>query len=193
MMGRERDRAPLIVGIGGGLGGESQSLVALKAALAGAEKAGAKTDLIDLQTVRLPLLEPDKNLEAYSTEVKGYIDRVGAAEGYIWASPAYHGTVSGVMKNALDFFEYLSERNPPYLYGKPVGLISTAGGTMAGVTTIQAMLHVAHALRAWVVPLSVPIHQAWRAIDKEGRFTDSAIEEKLALIGQETVRFLSRK
>jgi FMN reductase len=182
----------LVVGLGGGLGGESQSLAALKAALAACEKAGARTDLIDLQTVRLPLLEPNKPLESYSAEAKDFVARIAAADGYLWASPAYHGTISGVVKNALDFIEYLSDRRPPYLHGKPVGLISTAAGSMAAVTTIQAMQHVAHSLRAWVVPLSVPIHQAHKAIDWEGRVTDPSVMERLEMLGREVVGFLNR-
>jgi FMN reductase len=185
--------APLIVGLGGGLGSESHSLSALKVALIASEKAGARIDLINLQVVRLPLFEPDKALSGYPADVKDFIRRIAGADGYLWASPAYHGTVSGVVKNALDFVELLSDRTPPYLDGKPVGLISTAGGTMAGVTTIQALMHTAHALRAWVVPLSVPIPKAWQVIDKKGHIKDPSIEDRLRLLGEEVVRFLSRK
>ena len=180
---------PLILGIGGGLGGDSQNLIALRAALSACEKAGGKTDLIDIQALQLPMLEPNKELAEYPARVQEYVDKVAAADGYIWSSPAYHGTISGVVKNALDFIEYLSQRTPPYLDGKPVGLISTAGGTMADVTTIQALQHVAHALRAWVIPLSVPIHQAWEVIEQSGRIKEPKIEERLALLGQEMVRF----
>ena len=184
--------APLVLGLGGGLGGESQSLAALRVALNACEKAGARTDLIDLQSVRLPSLEPNKPIESYSAEAKDFVNRIAAADGYLWASPAYHGTISGVVKNALDFIEYLSDRNPPYLHGKPVGLISTAAGSIAAVTTIQALQHVAHALRAWVVPLSVPVHTAFKVIDSEGRITDPSVEDRLALLGQEVVAFLRR-
>lgn len=183
--------SPLILGIGGGLGGESQSLIALKAALSGAEKAGARIDLVDLQTVRLPMLEPDRSLEDSGPVIADFVSRIAAANGFLWSSPAYHGTLSGVMKNTLDYFEFLSRRTPPYIDGRPVGLISTAAGSMAGVTTIQSMIHVAHSLRAWVVPLNVPIHNAWRVIDKSGRITDSVIEERLHLLGGEVARFIT--
>jgi FMN reductase len=188
----DKNSAPLIVGLGGGLGSESHSLSALKVALSAAEKAGARIDLINLQVVRLPLFEPDKALSDYPADVKDFIRRIAGANGYLWSSPAYHGTVSGVVKNALDFIEFLSNLKPPYLDGKPVGLISTAGGTIAGVTTIQALMHTAHALRAWVVPLSVPIPHAWQVIDKEGHIKDSSIKDRLRLLGEEVVHFLSR-
>ncbi len=184
---------PLILGLGSGLRGESHSLVALKVALEGAEKAGGQTELIDLQTLRLPFYEPHKSLADYPSEVKTFIEKIARADGYLWSSPAYHGTVSGMVKNALDFIEFLSDRKPPYLDGKPVGLISTAGGTMAAVTTIQALIHTAHALRAWVVPLTIAIPQAWRFIDEQGRLKDPALEDRLKLLGDELVKFITRK
>jgi FMN reductase len=192
-MNPSSNKPPFVLGIGGGLRGESHSLVTLKVALEAAEKAGAQTDLVDLQTIRLPFYEPDKELSDYPAEVKRFVERIARADGYVWSSPAYHGTVSGVVKNALDFIEFLSDENPPYLDGKPVGLISTAGGTMAAVTTIQALMHTAHALRAWVVPLTVPITQAWKVMDKEGRIKDPDIENRLKLLGQELVKFIARK
>jgi hypothetical protein len=42
------------------------------------------------------------------------------------------------------------------------------------------------------VPLNVPVHNAWRVIEKDRRITDAAVEERLLLLGQEVVRFLTR-
>ncbi|HLB95193.1 MAG TPA: NAD(P)H-dependent oxidoreductase [Nitrospiria bacterium] len=184
---------PIILGLGGGLRGESHSLTVLKVTLEAVEKAGVQTELMDLQTLRLPFYEPAKTLKDYPQEVKDFIEKIARADGYVWSSPAYHGTVSGVVKNALDFIEFLSDQKPPYLDGKPVGLISTAGGTMAAVTTIQALIHTAHALRAWVVPLTIAIPQAWRLIDEQGRLKDPALEDRLKLLGNELVKFISRR
>lgn len=193
MTKESRQVPPLIVGVGGGLGGESHSLAALKVALQAAEKAGARVDLISLQTIRLPLYEPDRPLVDYPVEVNEFVQRMANADGYLWSSPAYHGTVSGVVKNAIDFVEFLSDRVPPYLDQKPVGLISTASGVVGGVTTIQTLIQTAHALRAWVVPLSVPIPQVGRVIDQQGHVTDPTIQDRLQLLGEEVVRFLSKK
>lgn len=188
-----RQSRPLILGLGGGLGPGTHSLSALKEALKAAEKGGATTDLINLKEVDLPLFNPESRISDYPPNVKDYIERVIAADGYIWTTPAYHGTVSGVVKNALDYTEYLSDRSPPYLYGKPVGLICTAGGTTAGVSTIQSLIHVAHALRAWVVPLTVPIPQAGRIINAAGEIGDPLIRERLSMLANELLGFLSKR
>jgi len=86
---------------------------------------------------------------------------VQAAQGMLWSSPLYHGTISGAFKNALDWLQLLSDRNPPYLTDKVVGLISTAGGTH-GLQAVNTMEFVVRALRGWAVPLVLPIPQAWQ-------------------------------
>jgi hypothetical protein len=51
-------------------------------------------------------------------------------------------------------------------------LISTAGGGMAAVNAIGAMVNVVHALRGVAAPLSVPVTQSWKAFDEEGNIRD---------------------
>ena len=113
-------------------------------------------------------------------------DAVFAARGMLWSSPLYHGTVSGSFKNALDWLQLLSDRNPPYLTDKVVGLISTAGGTH-GLQAVNTMEFVVRALRGWAVPLVLPIPQAWQVF-KDGRVLDKRVEEQLRALGRELAR-----
>jgi arsenic resistance protein ArsH len=64
--------------------------------------------------------------------------------------------MTGVMKNCLDWLELTSRHGRPYLTGKVVALVSWAGGTQA-MQGINAMDAVAKALRAWVLPFSIPV------------------------------------
>ena len=96
----------------------------------------------------------------------------------------YHGTVSGAFKNALDWLQLLSDRDPPYLTNKVVGLISVAGGVQ-GLQAVNTMEFAARALRAWSVPLVVPIPRAWQAFDQEGRARDEGVGRQLRSLGAE--------
>lgn len=74
----------------------------------------------------------------------------------IWLSPLYHGGIPGSMKNCLDWLELTSKNPKPYLTNQIVGLICWADGVQAmqGINNMDA---IAKALRAWVLPYSVPI------------------------------------
>jgi len=173
-----------IVGLGGSLAEYSTSLSALNVALEGARDYGADVRLFDLRELNLPMFVPGAGRPpAAALEL---CDAVAAAQGMMWSSPLYHGTISGAFKNALDWLQLLSERKPPYLTDKVVGLISTAGGTH-GLQAVNTMEFVVRALRGWAVPLVLPIPQSWQVF-KDGRLIDKRVEEQLRALGRELAR-----
>src|SRR5690242_4407365 len=142
-----------VVGLGGSLASTSQSRAALAAGLSGAEEAGAETELLDLRELDLPLYNP----EAEPTpDVLRMVEALAGADGLLWSSPLYQGSISGSFKNALDWL-HLPSGNV-YLPDKVVGLISVAGGTH-GLQAINTMEFCVRALRAWAVPLVVPVQR----------------------------------
>jgi NAD(P)H-dependent FMN reductase len=63
--------------------------------------------LLDLRKLNLPMFVSDRPVEGYPAAhqagINQLIDACRRAEVMIWASPSYHGTISGALKNALDF------------------------------------------------------------------------------------------
>jgi FMN reductase len=175
-----------IVGLGGSLAEHSSSLAALKIALQGAAEAGARTEVLDLRQLALPMYVPDQQGRVAGS-VSRLCDVVYNANGLIWSSPMYNGTISGAFKNALDWLHLLGDRKPAYLTDKVIGLISTAGGTQ-GLQVINTMEYVVRALRGWAVPLVMPIGQAWRAFDEHGQALDAHLTEQLQTLGREVFR-----
>lgn len=174
-----------VVGLGGSLSQHSNSLAALKIALQGATEAGAKIELLDIRELALPMYDPAiTNPPASVTKL---CKAVHEADGLIFSSPMYHGTISGSFKNALDWFQLLGDRKPPYLTDKVVGLISTAGGVQ-GLQAVNTMEFVVRALRGWAVPLVMPIAQAWKAFDEKGNPVDPQLTEQLHALGREVAR-----
>jgi FMN reductase len=173
-----------VVGIGGTLRGGSSSLGALRRALRAAEEAGGETELLDLRKLNLPMYEPGRRLDAYGPEVRTLVEAVRAADALILSTAAYHGTLAGVTKNALDFTQFLARDERPYLDGRVVGLISSSGGERAAANTTDAMVHVVHALRGIVAPLMVTIPRAWQRSDGEGYITDENYGRRLDKLGK---------
>jgi FMN reductase len=181
--------APTIIGLGGSLARTSRSRAALQRALGGAAAAGAETRLLDLRELDLPMYDPDS--EQPTDAAADLIESCYAADGLIWSSPLYQGTISGALKNALDWLHVLGQRDPPYLHDKVIGLISAAGGTQ-GLQAINTMEFAVRALRGWAVPYVVPVASAARVFDASGRITDESVETQLALLGGEVVRVAER-
>jgi FMN reductase len=186
---RAMARTLTIVGLGGSIASASKSRAALEVALEGAASAGANTQLLDLRELDLPMFNPeDDEPTAGAVEL---IEASHGADGMLWSSPLYQGTISGALKNALDWMRLLGGREPPYLHDKVIGLISTAGGTQ-GLQAINTMEFATRALRGWAVPYVVPVAAAARVFDAEGRLHDQAVELQLKTLGGEVVRVAQR-
>ena len=173
-----------IIGLGGSLGPNSTSLSALKLALEGAAESGAEVQVFDIRELALPFFTPGMEAPPAAVELA---EAACSAQGMIWSSPLYHGTISGVFKNAIDWLDLLRIQDPPFLTDKIIGLISTAGG-MQGLQAVNTMEFAVRSLRAWAVPLVMPISQAWQAFDELGNVRDPKIELQLRTLGREVVR-----
>ena len=163
-----------VVGLGGSLAAGSKSRAALATALAGVEEAGAETDLLDLRELDLPMYSSETEPPENVVRMVGILE---SADGLLWSSPLYQGSISGSFKNALDWL-HLPSGNV-YLTDKVIGLISVAGGTH-GLQAINTMEFCVRALRAWAVPLVVATARA--------DVMDEAMERQLKTLGSEVVR-----
>ena len=86
-------RTLTIVGLGGSLARRSRSRAALEVALEGAARAGAETLLHDLRELKLPMYEPDD--DEPTPAAAHLIESCYGADGMLWSSPMYQGTISG--------------------------------------------------------------------------------------------------
>jgi FMN reductase len=179
---------PLIVGIGGTIGAVSSTERALRIALDAVEREGFATRLFGGEDMaRLPLYDP--RAKSRTSQEREFVDAVRKASGVIIASPGYHGSLSGVVKNALDLLEETAKDARPYLADMPVGLIATAYGWQATGSTIAALRSIVHALRGWPTPFAAAINTQITQFDDQGGATDPAVVEQLCLIGRQVARF----
>jgi len=178
---RSSNSAPLIVGIGGGANAISSTERALRVALAGAETAGAQTLLFGgAYLAALPIyLTPGCDSAA-----KDMIQAVRQADGLIIGSPGYHGSVSGLVKNALDYLEAMAGDPRPYLDGVPVGLIATASGWQATGGVLATLRTVVHALRGWPTPFGAAL-SVTPATFAGDTCADPQIAAQLCLVGRQ--------
>jgi FMN reductase len=178
---------PYIVGIGGTTSPGSSTEQALQLALAAAEAEGARVRLFGGAEIGgLPHYAYGA-LEA-SEGGRELVKAVREADGLIIASPGYHGSISGLVKNAIDFIEETAKDQRVYLDGLPVGLIVTAYGWQATGSTLATLRSIVHALRGWPTPLGAAIKSA-SGLFVDGKCTDQGSAGQLDLVGRQVVEF----
>lgn len=171
-----------IVGLAGSLRAGSATQMAVRCALLGAEKVGARTQFLDLASYDLPFLGKDQEPKGRNA-VERFLGDIRAADGVILGSPELHGSVSGVLKNALDL------TNRDTFEGKMVGLIGVAGGRMGASETLSHLRAIGRSLHAWVVPAQVSIGAADKAFDSGGAPVDEEVRDRLQSIGKQVAHF----
>ncbi len=180
--------SPLVVGIGGTIGSVSSTERALRTAMTAAADEGFRTHVFGGEDLaRLPLYNPRAATRTEAEQV--FVDTVRQASAIIIASPGYHGSISGLVKNALDLLEETAKDDRPYFADLPVGLIATAYGWQATGSTIAALRSIVHALRGWPTPFAAAVNTQQTRFDEEGRISDPAVEGQLRLVGQQVARF----
>ena len=167
---------------------DSSTERAMRHVLSAAQRAGARTKLISGSALQLPLYQPD-NPER-SEAARQLIDELALADGIILGSPGYHGSISGLVKNALDYAEDLRTDVRPYFSGRAVGCIATAGGWPGAVNTLGALRDIVHALRGWPTPLGAAINSAEKVFDDKGICQVPRIAQMLDLIAEEVISFV---
>jgi FMN reductase len=178
---------PFIVAVGGTLRANSTTERAMRYVLAAAEHAGATTKLISGSSLQLPLYQPD-NPER-SDGARELVAQLARADGIILGSPGYHGSISGLVKNALDYAEDLRTDVRPYFSGRAVGCIATAGGWPGAVNTLGALRDIVHALRGWPTPAGAAINSSDRAFDENGVCLVPRVAQMLQSIADEVLSF----
>ena len=159
-----------IVGIIGSLRSNSYSAKALEQVSEMVKAKGAEVEILDLREMKLPFCDASDDYPDYP-DVKKLQETVKSADGLILATPEYHGSLSGVLKNALDLmsFEHLSD--------KVTGLISVLGG-QSNSNALNDLRVIIRWVHGWVIPEQIAIAQAWNAFDKEGKLVDEKLQER---------------
>ena len=169
-----------ILAICGSLREYSHTRRSLEICLGGAEQAGVETQLIDLRTYNLVFCDGNSKNE-YPEDVLKLRQQVKDAHGVILGTPEYHGSYSGVLKNALDLMGFEE------FEGKMIGLVGVSAGALGANNAISTLRSVGRSLHAWVVPDQVSIPLA-DAVFADGK-VEVETEKRLLNLGRQVARF----
>jgi len=176
------------IGLGGTVRAGSSTERALICSLRAAEALGAETRLFGGEFLaRLPMFDPRPG--GPTTEQAELVEAIRDADGVIIGSPGYHGSISGVVKNALDTLEVTASDPLPYFHGRPVGAVVTASGWQAAGTTLSALRAIIHAMRGWPTPFGAALNSTAGLFDDTGGCRDPKDAWALTTVAEQVVEF----
>jgi chromate reductase len=156
-----------VLGVCGSLRQGSFNHAALNTAIE-LRPAGMEVTVADISGI--PLYNEDVRAQGFPPSVETLRQQIKAADALLIACPEYNYSMSGVLKNAIDW----ASRPPDQPFaGKPVAILGAAAGMAGGA---RAQLHLRHScVFLDMHPLNKPevlIFQAQNKFDANGKLTD---------------------
>lgn len=179
---------PLILGIGGSFRVGSSTERALAYCLGQAQDLGADIRMLGGDFLaRLPIFDPRPGKDTGAQHELALAVR--EADGIILATPSYHGSLSGLIKNALDTLELTRDDPAPYFQDRPVGVVITSDGQQASGTTLMTIRSIIHAMRGWPAPYGATVTTTSSLFDANGQCNNAKDAWQLSTVAKQVVEF----
>jgi NAD(P)H-dependent FMN reductase len=165
-----------ILGIAGSMRKDSNGTKILKIALDLASKYKAQTSLLELRKTNMPLYNPDLSIQS-DIDMQKVTDQVNRADAFILVSPDYHGSMSGSMKNFLDY--YWEE-----FAGKTFGYICTSHEK--GLTVMDQMRTAVRQCYGWSLPYGISVNGS-EDFNEEREVINNLLNKRLKMLARDLV------
>lgn len=176
-----------ILGISGSLRQQSFNTASLRAAQS-LLPAEVEMELADLSGI--PMYDQDLRDQDVPESVITLATQIQQADALLFATPEYNYSISGALKNAID---WVSRQSPNPFNGKPAAMMSASmsmlGGVRAQYDLRQMMVFQdVHCLNK----PEVMIASAHQRFDAEGNLTDDATREHIEGLIKALVNWANR-
>ncbi len=178
---------PRILAFGGSLRRQSSNQKLAYIAADGARQAGAVVTVIALSDFDLPLFSEDFETEhGMPADAKRLKSLFRDHDGLIIASPEYNSSVSGALKNAIDWVSRAETEDEPALVafaGKSAVICSASPGGLGGLRGLTHLRDILGNLGITMLPDQVAVASAHSALDADGNLADPKQASKIRALG----------
>jgi chromate reductase len=182
---------PKIVAFAGSLRTGSFNKKLLAIAVDAARSAGAEVTGVDLRELALPLFDQDlEDASGLPDGAKKFKALLRASDGFLIASPEYNSSITGALKNAIDWASRAeSDDEPPLVAfrGKCAALISASPGQLGGLRGLVTVRSILGNIGVLVLPDQVCISKAHEAFDDAGKLKDERKAKQVAALAKNLV------
>lgn len=187
--------APKILAFAGSTRTDSYNKVLVKIAAAGAQAAGAEVTYLDLRDLPMPLYDGDlEAAQGIPENALKFKELMIAHQGLLIASPEYNSSMSGVLKNAIDWASRPSpgEAGLAAFNDKVAAIMSASPGALGGLRGLVHVRSILSNIRVLVIPDQVAIPKAQEAFNPDGRLKDGQQQESVEKLGAKVAQILAK-
>ena len=180
-------KTPKIVAFAGSLRKDSFNAVLAKIAATGAVYAGAEVEVLSLADYDVPLFNEDLEKQGVPQGVAELKTKIREADGLLVTSPEYNGSISGVLKNALDWLSRTEADQKPAFRDTTVALLSTSPGGLGGLRGLNHVRDIFVGMGSLVLSNQVAVPSAYQAFNDSGELSDEATRDRVNGLATELV------
>ena len=177
---------PKILAFAGSTRVDSYNKKLVHIAAAGARAAGAEVTVLDLRDIPLPLFDEDlEKSGGLPSNARKLKDLMLAHQGLLISSPEYNSSISGVLKNAIDWASRPVPGEAPLacFADKVAGLMSASPGALGGLRGLVTVRSILGNIKVIVLPDQVAVSKAFEAFNADGTLKDANQQKSIAQIG----------
>lgn len=184
---------PKILAFAGSTRADSYNKKLVQVAARGAEVAGAEVTVIDLRDFPMPLYDGDlEDREGMPEFGQKFKDLLIAHQGLLIASPEYNSSISGVLKNAIDWASRPADNEPPLIAfrGKVASLMAASPGGLGGLRGLVTVRSILGNIGVIVLPDQVAVSKAHEAFKEGGGMNDAKQQASIEALGANVTAML---
>ena len=184
---------PKILAFAGSTRIDSFNKKLVKVAAAGAMENGVDVTVIDLRDFAMPLYDGDlEQKEGLPSNARKIKDLMLSHHGFLISSPEYNSSISGVLKNTIDWVSRPSEGEEPLacFKGKVAGIMSASPGGLGGLRGLVHVRAILENISVLVIPEQIAIAKAHEVFNSDGTLKDKKQEEQVKRIGASVAKLL---
>ena len=188
-------KRPKILAFAGATRTESWNKKLIRVAVQAAKTAGGEVTLIDLRDYPMPLydgdLERSDGLPHNARELKGLMV---ATDAFLLSCPEYNSSISGVLKNTIDWISRPQPDEPRYVAfkGKVAGLLAASPGNLGGVRGLFTVRQVLTNVGVLVLPTQFALAHAASAFHDDGTLKEDGHRAAVAAVVAEVLVVTAR-
>lgn len=186
---------PKILAFAGSTRTDSFNKKLVKIAATGAKDAGAEVTVIDLLDFSMPLYDGDlEQKEGIPQNARKLKDLMISHHGFLISAPEYNSSISGVLKNTIDWTSRQSEGEQPLacFQNKVAGIMSASPGTLGGLRGLVHVRSILGNIGVLVTPHQIAVSKAHEAFDADGSLKDKKQESQVKKIGSDVASLLMK-